>query len=575
MKRFLLFLCGLSLALSLEAQTFLPEKWKFTTGDDPQWSAPQFDDSHWQEIDPVISWERQGFPGYDGYAWYRATFNLPASLQTVAHKYGGLVLRLGKVDDVDQAWFNGKTIGQTGSFPPDYLSAWNQQRQYTVPLDHILWDRPNSIAVRVYDGSGGGGLYGGPVELALLGFAEKVIITGRLPHADHILLAGDRKEITVAISNDLNFPFNGNLKVEVISDFGDTLSVSEHPIRIKQHQEAKIKISLKDLTPGFYQAKTTLFNREMSKSSRIFFGYEPTQIVSPPNPQPDFEHYWERARKELATVDPEYHLRKIDSLSNIRRTVYLLEMRSLGNVLIRAWYSVPTKSGVYPAVLSLQGYSTFMIPEIADFGDDIIGLALNIRGHGNSKTDIDPGFPGYLQHRLADKEQYIYRGAYMDCVRAIDFLFSRDEVDKKRVGVEGGSQGGALTFATAALDNDRIAVSVSQFPFLSDFEDYFKLAPWPANEFTEWVEKEHNRGWEEVFYTLSYIDIKNLAHKIKAPMLMGVGLEDNVCPPHINFAAYNQVSASKAYIAYPTSGHSLPESFHEKKMAFLRKHFGL
>ena len=575
MKRFLLFFCSLSLTLSLTAQTFLPERWKFTTGDDPRWSALQWDDSLWQEIDPLISWERQGFPDYDGYAWYRATFTLPAALQTVAQKYGGLVLHLGKVDDVDQPWFNGKPIGKTGSFPPDYLSAWNQPRQYAVPLDLILWDRPNSIAVRVYDGSGGGGLYGGPVELALRSFAEKVVITGRLPHADHILLAGDQKAITVAIHNDLDFAFDGKLKVEVISDFGDTLSVSEHPIRMKKHKEVTIKIPLKDLKPGFYHAKSTLFNSEAGKSSRFFFGYAPTQIVSPPNPQPDFINYWERAKNELAAVDPQYHLQKIDSLSTSRRTVYLLEMRSLGNVLIRAWYSVPTKAGVYPAVLSLQGYSTFMVPEIADFGDDIIGLALNIRGHGNSKTDLDPGFPGYLQHQLADKEQYIFRGAYMDCARAIDFLFSRDEVDKKRVGVEGGSQGGALTFATAALNNDRIAVGVAQFPFLSDFEDYFKVAPWPANEFAEWVEKDENRSWEEVFYTLSYVDIKNLAPLIKAPLLMGVGLEDNVCPPHINFAAYNQVSAPKAYIAYPTSGHSLPESFHEKKMAFLRKHFGL
>ena len=118
-------------------------------------------------------------------------------------------------------------------------------------------------------------------------------------------------------------------------------------------------------------------------------------------------------------------------------------------------------------------------------GDDMVAFGLNIRGHGFSQDDINPGFPGYLLHFLNDKELYIYRGAYMDCIRAVDFLFSREEVDKTRIAVEGGSQGGALSFATAALDNERIAVCVPQVPFLSDFKDYFKVATWPASEFND------------------------------------------------------------------------------------------
>jgi len=131
--------------------------------------------------------------------------------------------------------------------------------------------------------------------------------------------------------------------------------------------------------------------------------------------------------------------------------------------------------------MQVQGYSSTIIPEYVDYGDDLIGFDLNIRGHGNSKDDINPGFPGYLQYFLNDKELYIYRGAYMDCVRGIDFLFSRHEVDTTRVAVEGASQGGALTFATAALNNSRIKACAPQVPFLSDFEDYFQVATWPAN----------------------------------------------------------------------------------------------
>ena len=56
---------------------------------------------------------------------------------------------------------------------------------------------------------------------------------------------------------------------------------------------------------------------------------------------------------------------------------------------------------------------------------------------------------------------------------------------------------------------------------------------------------------------------------------MGAGLVDDVCPPHINFAAYNQVTTEKSYIVYPLSGHGLPNDFYAKKMAWIRAQFGI
>jgi cephalosporin-C deacetylase-like acetyl esterase len=206
--------------------------------------------------------------------------------------------------------------------------------------------------------------------------------------------------------------------------------------------------------------------------------------------------------------------------------------------------------------------------------NDFVVFSLNIRGHGNSQDDVNPGFPGYLLSGIENKNQYIYRGAYMDCIRAMDFLVSRPEVDAKRIAVEGGSQGGALSFAAAALDK-RVAICAPDIPFLSDFRHYFKVANWPGGEFKEYMQQHPDKKWEEVYTVLDYIDIKNLAPWIKVPVLMGVGLLDPVCPPTINFAAFNNIAASKEFRVYPRNEHSTPAEHYKLKMSWIRKHFGM
>lgn len=576
MKRTIILFVIVSLtALSGKSQDLLEAKWKFTTGDDKQYSSDLFDDSGWKEISPTMSWEKQGFADYDGFAWYRVTVTIPGSMKGDAMKQGGLVLCLGKIDDVDFTYFNGVLVGSTGKLPPDYEGKWDTQREYRIAPDNIRFGKPNTIAVRVYDDSGEGGIYSGSLRISTIGAAESIVIAPAFTQHDMIIRGVPYAEIPVSVKNGFSKKLQGDLIVTVTSDFGEKTGVVEEPIVIEKYLTGNFSFRLTGIDPGFYNVTALLKTKNAEKEVKFSFGYEPEKIVSPADPQPDFREFWARARQELAAVDPQYNMIRIDSLCTPTHNIFLVEMRSLGNALIRGWYRVPVKPGHYPAVMHVPGYSSTILPSYVNYGDEIIGFGLNIRGHGNSKDDVNPGFPGYILSNIDDKEKYIYRGAYMDCIRGIDFLFSRPEVDTTRVAVEGASQGGALTYATAALDNERIRVCAPQVPFLSDFRDYFKVAKWPANEFVNYVEIEKRASWEEVYRVLSYFDIKNLAPMIKAPLIMGVGLVDDVCPPHINFAAYNNVASKKSYIVYPNAGHGLPADYNRQKMEWILCEFGL
>jgi len=131
-----------------------PAAWKFRTGDDAAYGTREYDEDAWETIPVPATWESAGHPGYDGIAWYRARFTLPAQpTPTAAH------LELGRLDDADETYLNGVLVGRTGAFPPSYESAWQAYRRYTVPPEALNWGGENVLAIRVYDGGGDGGFW--------------------------------------------------------------------------------------------------------------------------------------------------------------------------------------------------------------------------------------------------------------------------------------------------------------------------------------------------------------------------------------------------------------------------------
>jgi hypothetical protein len=137
----------------------LDGEWLFAKGDKGGWSKMDFDDSSWQKVKLPDKWENHsGYIEDNVYGWYRKHVMIPADW-----KGKTLVLPLGKIDDCDETFFNGKEVGHTGQMPPEYESAYDKERRYEVPPKLVKWGGENVIAVRVYDTSGGGGIVEGPL----------------------------------------------------------------------------------------------------------------------------------------------------------------------------------------------------------------------------------------------------------------------------------------------------------------------------------------------------------------------------------------------------------------------------
>jgi len=147
-------------AQELERIMDLSGGWNFSIGDNKEWSNQNFNDSKWNKIEVPGSWEEQGYHGYDGIAWYRSTFRIPS---WVSDQY--LYIELGYIDDVDEVFINGVKVGSTGSFPPNYKTAYNARRLYVIPKRVLDFKGENIISVRVFDEHLEGGIVGGRVQL--------------------------------------------------------------------------------------------------------------------------------------------------------------------------------------------------------------------------------------------------------------------------------------------------------------------------------------------------------------------------------------------------------------------------
>ena len=145
-------------------------------------------------------------------------------------------------------------------------------------------------------------------------------------------------------------------------------------------------------------------------------------------------------------------------------------------------------------------------------------------------------------------------------------------VDQNRVGAIGSSQGGGLTLACAALE-PRIKRIAPCHPFLSDFKrvwdmDLDKDAYDELRYYFRSFDPLHKRE-KEIFTKLGYIDVQHLAPRIKAETLMAITLQDSICPPSTQFAAYNKIKAKKKMALYFDYAHEQLRDWDDTTFQFM------
>ncbi|MCX6024286.1 MAG: acetylxylan esterase [Chloroflexi bacterium] len=273
-------------------------------------------------------------------------------------------------------------------------------------------------------------------------------------------------------------------------------------------------------------------------------------------PSEEMRHFWGQTRAELDAIPMEAATELWEPLCDRGINAERVTLTSFDGVRLRGWHFTPTDPAPahgWPALLTVPSYTgRVALPQhMARYGYAV--LALYPRGQGESEHEWALPQSSKLTYQLTDRSRYYYRGAYMDCVRGIDFLISRPEVDEARVGMYGLSQGGGLTLATAALDY-RVRAAVAWIPFLCNFSVAAGLTSEPYAELNAYL-AEHPGERAAAMETLAWFDALHLADGIEAPVLVGIGGRDTVCPEETIMPVFQRIRSRKTLTYLPDLEH--------------------
>ncbi|MCW3787988.1 acetylxylan esterase [Plebeiibacterium sediminum] len=331
--------------------------------------------------------------------------------------------------------------------------------------------------------------------------------------------------------------------------------------------------------PGFLDLNLKINLNGKEYKHHIKVGFDPEKLTAYTKIPSDFDSFWENAKEEAAacpmkverTFVPEYSSDKVDC--------YLVKIQAYEKGrYVYGYLSIPKKEGKFPVVFSPPGAGIKPMNPLKDifyaesgfirFDMEIHGIRpdLERKDYDEINSAFGNKHNSYLVNGLDNRDNYYMKKVYLSCVRALDYLTSLPEWDGKNLIAQGGSQGGALALITAGLDS-RVTACAANHPALSDMGRY---KTGKAGGYPHLFTKFDGMDTPEKLKTVQYFDVVNFARKIRVPVFMTWGYNDNVCPPTTSYIVYNTLNTKKESLVTPVNEHWISQTTRHSILDWIR-----
>lgn len=290
----------------------------------------------------------------------------------------------------------------------------------------------------------------------------------------------------------------------------------------------------------------------------------------------DFDQFWAETIEESKRTPLNPLLRKIDYPSRYV-TVYDITYCGFDGTPIHGWYLVPnfTSGGKSSCLINYHGFggsrgtpSGLMHWVLS--GMSVISVDCRMQGgdSGNYSNYTSGMVQNFSCLGILNPYEYYYRAVYMDCIRAIDFAETCENVASDKIVIHGISQGGGIGMAVCALDHRPIILLVN-VASNSNIERRVENENGSFSSVSEYLRRYPDRI-TQVYKTISYFDTMNMADQINCKVFASVALKDTTCPAECYFASYNRIRSEKQIEIYPFNRHDGAHEVQiEKELSYL------
>jgi len=322
--------------------------------------------------------------------------------------------------------------------------------------------------------------------------------------------------------------------------------------------------------PGFVRCIATVEQNGRTYRGLATAAFRPESIQPTQRDPADFDQFWAVGKAALAKLPIDAKITPLPEYGNSGADCYQVNLQNIGmGTSPSRFYGVlcePKAPGKYPALLAVPGAGVRPYRGLAALAARGV-ITLQVGIHGIPVTmdqsvydSLAAGaLANYNAFGLDNRDRYYFRRVYLGCVRANDFLTSHPKWDGVHLAVTGGSQGGALSIVTAALD-PRVRGLAAYYPALADVTGYLhnRAGGWP-HMFRATEGPLLHRSPEKI-ETSAYYDVVNFARRLKVPGFYSWGFNDETCPPTSTYSAYNVITAPKKLLLTLETGHNnIPE----------------
>lgn len=317
--------------------------------------------------------------------------------------------------------------------------------------------------------------------------------------------------------------------------------------------------------PGFYRCIFTTEKDGTVYRGLATAGYRPEQIKAVTPDPANFDKFWSDAKAEVQKIPLDPIMELIPAMSTAKVEVYHVSFQTVGTGFSRisrifGILAIPrsTNGEKFPGLLRVPGAGVRPYTgQIALAERGIMTLEIGI--HGLPVTMPQSVYDNlragplnrYMLFNLDDPDAYYFKRVYLSLIKANDLLTGLPQYNGKKLGVIGGSQGGALAIVTAALD-PRVNALAASYPAISDTHGYLagRAGGWPH------AFRDEKMRTKEKLETAALYDVVNFSKRLKVPGLYYLGFNDEVCPPTSMYASYNGISSPKTLMLGLEMGHS-------------------